>query len=243
MYRVCKLNFTIFDQTEDRKKLLEEFLSTLRMNGQILTYTIVDDGESSYAIAVAADDDALDEGYYDCYTKKYLTRLGVAYEVLGTDVCATDCCHCGAAEYYLLRADYDEISSPVICGDCGREIPLYRIPYVFGEEEHFRILSWQEMYQRVEGLWLDGLSDRFTKRQMIDVNSQLNRQGAELCTELERKLQRPVFLYVRNPIGGWYQAEKNNRILQACPKCGKNLRTESSVSAGLCDQCRLAFPR
>ena len=47
MYRVCKLNFTIFDQMEDRKKLLEEFLSTLRMNGQILTYTIVDDRESS----------------------------------------------------------------------------------------------------------------------------------------------------------------------------------------------------
>lgn len=55
---------------------------------------------------------------------------------------ATDSCHCEDSSWYMLYSDYSESSSPIICGDCGKEIPLIRMPYLFNEYEHFSILSW-----------------------------------------------------------------------------------------------------
>lgn len=99
------------------------------------------------------------------------------------------------------------------------------------------------MYQSVDSLWMNSLSDRFTKNQIVNPSSQLNKRGLELCNELAKALKKPVYLFVRSPIGGWYQHKKNNKVLRVCPKCAQDLISSKRIETvgKVCECCRLAF--
>ena len=65
-----------------------------------------------------------------------------------------------------------------------------------------------------------------------------------ICTELEKKVDKPVYYLLGNPIGGWYEFEKNNKALTSCPKCGGEItKCEGHFDndLNLCHKCRLAF--
>lgn len=59
------------------------------------------------------------------------------------------------------------MSSPIICGACGKEIPLIRVPYINNKKKHYSILNFQSIYKSVDNLWMNSLSDRFTKRDCV----------------------------------------------------------------------------
>ena len=44
----------------------------------------------------------------------------------------------------MLYTDFTSNESPIVCGDCGHGIPLYKVQHIMGEEGHFSILSWQK---------------------------------------------------------------------------------------------------
>ena len=98
------------------------------------------------------------------------------------------------------------------------------------------------MYKAVDTLWMDSLSDRFTKRQLVNHKSELNKRGMEIRAELERRIGKPVYYLLANPVGGWYELEKNNQKLEVCPKCGGELEDiENTYADKVCRKCRLAF--
>ncbi len=244
MYKIAKLTIKTTIENKDKAiDSLEDLLSTFYLNGQILNNWIIEDYKNYYEVRVTTtDDDSLDEKYYNQYIKDRLKNFQMSVQILADDACATDCCHCKEHSYYILAINPDDMSSPIICGDCGREIPLIRIPYLFNEEEHYSILNFQSIYKSVDNLWLNSLSDRFTKRQIIDHNSQLNKRGLDIRTELECKVGKPVYLLLANPIGGLYEFVKNNKNLDVCPKCGGKFRIiQNDYADKVCDQCRLAF--
>lgn len=89
---------------------------------------------------------------------------------------------------------------------------------------------------------MDSLSDRFTKNQIINPNSQINKSGIEICSELSKKLNKPVYLYIRNPIGGIYRSQTNMN-LERCQKCGGDFtpsKRKKSVDK-VCTHCILGF--
>ena len=135
------------------------------------------------------------------------------------------------------------ISSPVYCVDCGDEIPLFRLPHLFDDKEHYAILTWQETYNAVEELWVNSLSDRFTRRQLCDPNSELNKQGMEICKELEKKLQAPVYLFCRCASNMYFGSKRKHPPLSVCPKCGGELTpfVNQDLAGKACETCRLAF--
>lgn len=243
MYKIAKL--TIRPLCGDREEQIENvdfFLSVLHKNGQILDYIVEEKDGVFFARVTTTDDDSLDSKYFNVYVRNILEKLDFEYEIISDDPLSEDSCHESKHSFLMLMAEYDISSSPVYCGDCGREIPLIHLPYLQNEEEHFSILSWQKMYKAVDNLWMSSLSDRFTKRQITDPNSELNKRGLEICAELEEKTGIPTYLYLRNPIGGWYDYKKNNINLKACPKCGGEFRhLEDSAVDMVCDKCRLAF--
>ena len=66
--------------------------------------------------------------------------------------------------------------------------------------------------------------------------------GMEIRAELERRIGKPVYYLLANPIGGWYELEKNNQKLEVCPKCGGGLEDiENTCADKVCRKCRLAF--
>lgn len=76
------------------------------------------------------------------------------------------------------------------------------------------------------------LSDRFSKRQLSDPNSQLSKSGMEICTALEKVLKKPVFYFLYQP----------NKITKSCPKCKGEWRKSKQTKTVdfVCDDCRLA---
>ena len=244
MYKIARIKFTpIIERTEDIPEKIDDILLMLHQNGQIIDGWIVEKHNSSYiANVVTTDDDSLDKKYFNQYIIKEIKNFYIETNIVGDDAMASDSCHCQAHSYYILAIDPYESSSPVICGDCGKEIPLIRIPYLYNEEEHYSILNFQKMYQAVDRLWMESLSDRFTKRQIVDYNSQLNKRGLDIRSELENKLEKPVYYLLCNPIGGLFEFEKNNKNLDVCPKCGGDFDYKNHPYADkVCHACRLAF--
>ena len=247
MYKIAKITFKplIEESKENIAEKIESILHMLYLNGQIIQEWIVETNDEYFiATTITTDDDSLDSKYYNDYIRKEIADFEISFEIICDEPSSTDCCHCSEHSYYLLAINPYDSSSPIMCGDCGKEIPLIRIPYLYQEEEHWSILGFQSMYNAVDALWMDGLSDRFTKRQIIDHKSQLNKVGIDICTELEVKVGQPVYYLLGNPIGGWYEFEKNNKVLTSCPKCGGEIEKcggHFDSDLALCHECRLAF--
>lgn len=247
MYKIARMTFKplITEDSKDIADRINSLLHMLYLNGQIIEEWIVETRDEYFiANIITTDDDSLDNKYYNDYIRKELVNFEISYEIICDEPMSTDCCHCDEHSYYILAINPCENSSPIICGDCGKEIPLIRIPYLYQEEEHWSILGFQSMYKAVDKLWMDSLSDRFTKRQIIDPKSQLNKVGIDICTELEKKVGKPVYYLLGNPIGGWYEFEKNNKVLTFCPRCGGEIKKCGGHFAddlNLCHECRLAL--
>lgn len=244
MYKIAELK--LIPLTSDKKEGLEnteKLLTSLSNNGQILYGYMLEDHEDHYiARVVTTDDDSLDEKYYNEYVKRDIENIELSITIIANDAERSECCHCQNHSYYVLIIDIDDDISPVYCGDCRREIPLFKLPTLFNGKDHYEILNFQEMYRDVVNLWIKSLSDRFTKRQITDPNSALNKTGDEICRELENKTGKPVFYLLKNPIGGLWQYEKNNIPLSSCPKCRGGFRKiDKGIVDKVCDDCRLAF--
>ena len=244
MYKVAKIIFKPCKAyLEDIADTIDGILAMLYKNGQISEGWSVEKHDQTYvANVVTTDDDSLNPKYYNQYIFKETENFDMETQIICDDSTASDSCHCLKHSSYILAVEPYISSSPVICGDCGKEIPLYKIPYLYEEKEHYTILNFQKTYQAVSHLWFDSLSDRFTKRQITDFDSQLNKRGADICNELELKVDKPVYYLLRNPIGGWFEFEKNNKSLKVCPKCGKELaKFDGRYADKVCCDCRLAF--
>lgn len=243
MYKIAKMTFKpSVAGLEGVQDKVDEILGMLHKNGQILDWIIEDHAPVYVARVTTTDDDSLDERYYNQYICGAIADFETEVEIVCDEALSSDCCHCPEHGYYILAIYPDLASSPVICGDCGNEIPLTRIPYLYGEEEHYSILNFQRIYKAVDTLWMDSLSDRFTKRQLVSHKSELNKRGMEIRAELEKQVGKPVYYLLANPVGGWYELEKNNQKLEVCPKCGGELEDiENTYADKVCRKCRLAF--
>lgn len=244
MYKVAKLK--VLSKITDKEESvihLDNLLSMLYKNGQILNHWIIEEYLDYLEVRVTTtDDDSLNSKYFNKYILKELENFTLDITILSNDAGSTDCCHCQEHSYYILAVNPYDASSPIICGDCGKEIPLIRIPYLFNEEEHYSVLNFQQIYNSVDNLWMNSLSDRFTKRQIINPDSQLNKLGLDIVKELEKKVNNPVYLFIGNPIGGYFEFEKNNKKLERCPKCGGEFKyINNDYADKVCEGCRLSF--
>lgn len=242
MYKIAKIKFKPLIEKDDTLDKIDDVLSCLFKNGQILDSFHLEKHNGYYlANVITTDDNSLDSKYYNEYILKLIKEFEIENIIVCDDVTSTDCCHCHDHSFYVLAIDYIDESSPIICGDCGKEIPLYKIPYINNEGEHYSVLNFQRTYKSVVNLWIDGLSDRFTKRQITDHKSSLNQTGIDICKKLEDKLNKPVYYLLRNPIGCWFEYWKNNN-LEVCPKCGKEFTyIDHSYIDKVCEDCRLGF--
>ncbi|BCR36404.1 DUF2310 family Zn-ribbon-containing protein [Mariniplasma anaerobium] len=242
MYKIGRMKITIKDQTCDNPiDLVEDLLSMLYKNGQILINYIVEKHNCFYiATVTTTDDDSIEAKYFNVYIRNILEKVEFTYEIISDDGFASDSCQCQEHSFYVLGTYYGDDSSPVLCGDCGKEIPLIKLPYIFSEDEHFSILSYQRMYNSVVDVWMSSLSDRFTKRQLTYYDSQLTKRGLEICHELESKVGKPVYFLL--PVGE-FEINKTAENIVNCPKCGGELNVLESTECvdKVCHSCRLGY--
>ncbi|NLB81233.1 MAG: DUF2310 family Zn-ribbon-containing protein [Clostridiaceae bacterium] len=226
-------------QNEDESvSMLWDYLEILVQNGQImLDYLLLKVEDEFIATVTLPDDDSLSEKYNNCYINDMLCKIKAVFSVsqpyyIAENTNYDNTCTCDSPSWYMLYADYSTDESPVVCGDCGHEVALHKLPYIFNEQEYYTLLSWQQMYQHVHSLWVLCLSDRFTYRQLSNPHSQLSKLALEIRAELEEKLKKPVYYYI-------YHADKP---LNNCPNCNQewihspNIKTVDYI----CPKCKLA---
>ena len=244
MYKIARIKIIPNNiGNEDFGDLTVDFLSMLYKNGQILSEYIVENHTTYYlATVTTTDDDSLDSKYFNQYIKMVLEKIDYSVEIVSDDALSEESCKCKEHDFYFMAPVYSEESSPVYCGNCGKEIPLIHLPYINNDEEHFWVLSFQREFKAVDTLWMDSLSDRFTRRQLLKHDSQLSKAALGICRDLEEKVKKPV-LYLMPPKYMFSLLFKKDETIGVCPKCGKQLEmvdTEQAIDK-VCWDCRLGF--
>lgn len=142
--KCCKLTFkpTVQAAEEETKELLWNYFSTLFKNGQIYDdYLLIKSGADYLAFITLPEPDALDEKFNNVYTAKYLKKVKETFEIsselVGENLDHEEPCRCEEKpDWYMLYSDFTQKESPVICGRCGKSVPLYKLPHIFGEKDH-----------------------------------------------------------------------------------------------------------
>lgn len=146
-------------------------------------------------------------------------------------------CKCSKPKFYILITDYITISSPLNCGTCNEPVPLYKLPKYY-DHGYLPILQWETNYQSCDNLQMNcSVGERWALRQMQDVNSQLSRQGLEICNGIEELTRIPAYYYLFN-----YRKVKGDELSKTCPSCGKQWHLEKKLHDFYdfkCDNCKL----
>ena len=241
----AKITLTPINPVENEDDVLDlfwDYFGCLYKNGQILkNYEMIKTGNDYTVFVTLPEDDALDEKYNNIYISKYFAQVKdlfeISLEIIGENLNYDQSCACQKSSWYMLYTDYAESDSPVVCGDCGKTVPLYKLPHLFNENEHHGVLGWKEAYSEIDGLWLYCLSDRFTYRQLNKLDSQLSKIGLDICKELEKATNIPTYYYLFHSNG----LSGKIKTPAVCPSCGANwkLTGEKTFIGYKCDKCRL----
>lgn len=234
MAMVYKLKICFVDESISNKSdFLFDFFSILYKNGQIHEDYLVVENDANYtAFVTTPESNSLDKQYNSKYLEDYSTKISITSEYIGNNINTGEYCSCECSSWYMLYADFATEESPLVCGDCGNKISLYKVPYIMGTNEHFGILSWQKVYRSIDRAWMYCLSDRFIKNQLSNPCSNLSKDAFEICNSLESVLNKPVYYFLYQP----------KKLPKQCPKCGQKWQDSNRKETVdyICHDCRIA---
>lgn len=150
----------------------------------------------------------------------------------------TEACSCKKSEFYILITNYLSINSPISCGSCYRDIPLYRLP-VYNDYGYGNILSWESNYQSCDTLQMNcEVGEIWAMKQMWRLDSALSQQGIEICKKLTELTRIPTYYYLYN----YRQISHKKDKACKCPSCnGEWLLNEElhNLFNFKCNDCNL----
>jgi predicted nucleic acid-binding Zn ribbon protein len=233
----------------DKDKLLDEFnlltefyRGSGQTQGKIASQYFND--EKIVYLPFTLEKDSLDKKYNNHYvniqTKKVeeLCNSKITFKTVGKTYAGyRGACKCKKSDFYILTTNYVTIESPLTCGTCNKSVPLYRMPtyYDYG---YMPILSWETNYISCDSLQMNcEVGERWALNQMQEIDSQLSKQGLEICRKIEDLTSIPTFYYLHN-----YKKFKGDQLLRRCPICKGKWGLETQLHNHYdfkCDKCRI----
>lgn len=233
---------------EEFYEFIDDCFSVLSNNGQVIGgFEVYTNEDSMCASTVLPMEDSLSEAYNSVYVKERFKKLQEIFDIEiiqeGINIEYHSSCMCEKPSWYFLYNEGNLGESPLVCGECQQPVPLYRVPYIRNENDHYLIKQWQKAKTAMDSLYFYGLWDRFTYGENVLPKSKLNREGRKICKDLEKVLKMPVYhfiYYVCEPCD-----EENmivpkglpHEIPKVCPQCGGNWIEDSDFCR--CKKCRL----
>ena len=221
--------------------LTGNFITQLWRGGLILDgwQIFISGGETIYRVT-AQDEDAVDQSQMSYDAKKALEKVlplcAELPKVIPGDSCFEPShCTCEHPSWLLMQSPGLACGSPLACGDCGKNYPLYRTVRNPAEREFDTILEWQSMRHGILQQFMSNLDAATAKLHLSDCVSDLSLAGRQLAgnTELATGILTlyPLFSYYETPP-------------ELCPQCGNNWVNEYRDAVPFqrfCRECRLVM--
>ena len=219
---------------------MQWFISCLYKNGQILKEcqnTVKFSGHYAYRV-VAPEMDSLAKKHYNKYCRKFLSTVSEKSlkepEVyfIGENYDARESCNCENTSHYILFFPYRYIEYPILCGDCHRSVPLYKLPKTYDDEEYHDVHCWEQVYRACDTQFMNGIGERHGYKMMSDPNSELSREGLRICAYWEKCVKKSFYYFL-------FKYYKKNK--SACPKCNESWvnKDKKMQYDYVCKKCRL----
>ena len=104
-----------------------------------------------------------------------------------------------------------------------------------------RILNWETDYAACDDLQMGcAVGERWALNQMQNADSQLSKQGRDICRKIEEMTNIPTFYYLYN-----YRRVRGDESLKPCPVCNKDWYLKKKIHDYdfKCDDCRIISNR
>jgi len=226
-----------------------DFAAALLNSGQILPeYTTVKVGQDYKLIVTTPEKDSLEPCFDSIYVKQFREHINELFKtelnLIGINALSQEYCSCQKRTAIEMQTFADDIDSVFTCCDCGKPIPLYRLPYVLGEKEYYWIVNWQKTYKAIDTVWYDSISDRFSGNQLVNVHSELNRRGLDIAEEMAKAKGLTVYYNVFDDFTKKIKfVKQDGRHLRICPSCGKPMEYRKfgdDYERFVCEECKLS---
>lgn len=164
------------------------------------------------------NNDSLGEKYYNRYIKKILSKLNaddLKIEILGKEFESLDIAKPNETDALILTTYCYTNQSPIRSFEFD-PIPIHYLPKTHQDNEsYYNLICWQKDFQACDSLQMRCVvGEQWALAQMDDVNSELSKQGLEICQILKEKLGKPVYYDLYQY---YILPDEQNR---KCPKCG-----------------------
>jgi len=218
---------------------MQWFISSLYKNGQILRdfQNTVRLSDSYFCRVVAPEKTSLKRESYNKYNTAFYQEMAELsakppeLRYIGENYDVQDCCECLNSSSYILDGSSSDYGPPVVCGDCGHLVPLYRFPKTY-DEEYYDLLNWQRVYHACWVQYWQGIGERHGYRMMHSYQSTLAEEGRRICTFLETQTGAAFYYFL------FKYYTKNKKV---CPCCGKSWVNDNEKIRYdyVCHICRL----
>lgn len=229
------------DDTDQFEETLECFLGALRSNNNLCGDWAALELEGKVQVrSMTPAPDALKRDTWTIYARGWHDKLN-AMSHSPLQMCLVPeekegehFCDCPTPSGLILFSTYPPFSMPIRCLDCDCMVPLYRLPFLNDEEEHWTLRQWNRESITLDELYMiSQWGERMAYHQLSNPRSGFIKHSRQVAALLEAKTQTPVYVFLLNvhePYG------------KGCPRCkrpwlwpdsGKSLHTFK------CDHCRL----
>ncbi|ULH18076.1 Zn-ribbon-containing protein (plasmid) [Deinococcus sp. KNUC1210] len=220
-------------------------IAALRMNGQVCgrEWPISTSNKDVVVTVLVPERSSLDESHANRYVSRALAGLGEVgvarprVEIRGRDISSASSCICKVISSYILFTNYTSLESSLRCGSCFQPVPLYRIP-ASSNDEYNDIIVWQSDYQACDRLQMNCRTlERAATRELSSFDSNLSKQGIEICDRIFSSTKVPTYYYLYRYNG---RSKKRERE-RLCPSCRKDWLLENPwhIFDFKCDSCRI----
>lgn len=231
---------------EARLEAIYSLLGTLWRNGQILSSKdLIACHDNSYSAFVTLPEvNSLNRKNNNKQVHQDYRKLSEAglkqpgFRVIGVHPLGGKSCKCKKKEWLILFTHYLSQESPLGCGSCFNQIPLYWIP-LNNADDYDDIVAWQSDYQSCDSLQMGCTTgERFASREMSRLDISLSKRGIDICRKIEKSTNLLTYYYLYRYNGRNMATEKNRR----CPSCAGEWRLKETLHRLFdfrCDNCRL----
>lgn len=240
--------FIATDKDQNQEEIIDAmhvYLGALRQGGQIYEkfQPMVKNERGLSVFVLTPEEHSLSEQCATKYSSKRREELEKQAKVeLEISIIGIDpemegvACDCQEPSFYILFTNYIKVGSPLRCGDCFGQIPLY---YLKGSEGYYEVLCWESDYVSCDSLQMNcRTGERFATKQLSDHQSSLSKSGLEICKTIEEKTGKPTFYYLYN----YRKISEAKDRGRKCPSCGGDWLLEESLHNIFdfkCDTCGL----